>query len=323
MLVYLLSKPDNWKVQIRDLINQTANCFGKRSGRDKVYAILNELRMAGYLFRSFRREGGEFKGVLYEVSECPDLEAGAAFIASLVKGPNSPLTANPETDIPLTDLPETDLPNTANPEALDKTEKASNTEKTVITAGPGKARGTAVNGSLKARKAKAQDDTDPELPGAPDNYPRRRSSKTYAAWVAYARAFHAKYRQWPVYNRTVAGQMAKTVERIGDDAPLAARFYVEKVDHQQVTSTCHPVSYLLKHCESYLIQARQAEDVRKRAQANQKAIEQAMSSPTLPLPQPRQKPAPQQPTGAIEHFRQQLGETLRIPRLMKRESKDA
>ena len=44
LLIYLLSKKDNWQVKIKDLINQTKDCLGVRSGRDKVYKVLKELR---------------------------------------------------------------------------------------------------------------------------------------------------------------------------------------------------------------------------------------------------------------------------------------
>jgi hypothetical protein len=58
LLVYLLSKPDNWFIQIKDLLNQTMGAIGGRSGRDKVYKLLNELRAAGYVYQEFVREGG-------------------------------------------------------------------------------------------------------------------------------------------------------------------------------------------------------------------------------------------------------------------------
>jgi len=78
MLVYLLSKPDHWEVRVEDLLARTRNCLGKRSGRDKVYSILKELQMAGYVVRQYDRQGGAFQGMTYEVAETPDLDAGAA-----------------------------------------------------------------------------------------------------------------------------------------------------------------------------------------------------------------------------------------------------
>lgn len=82
LLIYLLGKPDHWKIIIQDLINQTGDSTSP-TGRDGVYSILNELLGAGYLTRSNRRdESGTFVGSEYFVQE-------------------KPLTPNPEADIPL------------------------------------------------------------------------------------------------------------------------------------------------------------------------------------------------------------------------------
>ncbi len=66
VLVYLLSKPDDWKVMPKDLIAQSA------AGRDAVYAILQNLESCGYLMRvRTRRDDGtfEYSTVIYEVSQ--------------------------------------------------------------------------------------------------------------------------------------------------------------------------------------------------------------------------------------------------------------
>ena len=97
LLIYLLSKPDHWKVQVKDLINRTKNAIGRPAGRDKVYTILNELRAAGYIVRSFNREGGNFIGVEYEIADTPDLEAGAEYVRSLESKDTPPFTDKPET----------------------------------------------------------------------------------------------------------------------------------------------------------------------------------------------------------------------------------
>ncbi len=68
MLIFLLGKPDHWKVSVQALINETE---GKRaSGRDAVYAMISELLDAGYMRRA-RLSSGE---VEYVVSETPDPE---------------------------------------------------------------------------------------------------------------------------------------------------------------------------------------------------------------------------------------------------------
>lgn len=65
MLWYLLSKPDDWTVNIADLQQQC--------GRDKVYRLLAELRTAGYLARTdqMQRDDGTFSKVVYTVREEP------------------------------------------------------------------------------------------------------------------------------------------------------------------------------------------------------------------------------------------------------------
>jgi len=81
MLVYLLSKPIDWKVQLADL---EQGC-----GRDKVRKILAELIKHGYIVRSKRRRTGEDHHYLpteYRVRE-------------------EPYTENPYTDSPYTEKP--------------------------------------------------------------------------------------------------------------------------------------------------------------------------------------------------------------------------
>lgn len=86
VLVFLLGKPDNWVVSISALVNETSGAI-KRTGRDGVYGIINELRTVGYLRREeARSEGGAFGGVEYSVCE-------------------SPLPALPDTALPDTALP--------------------------------------------------------------------------------------------------------------------------------------------------------------------------------------------------------------------------
>jgi len=86
MLVFLLGKSDHWSVSIAALINET-ELSARKSGRDVVYAILDELIVAGYVNRQQLSEAGKFGGVDYLVSECR----------------TTPLTALPLTDKPHTD----------------------------------------------------------------------------------------------------------------------------------------------------------------------------------------------------------------------------
>jgi DNA replication protein DnaC len=97
LLIYLLSKPDNWSVSTQNLINETAES-GSPLGRDGVYAIIRQLMDAGYVKRKQLRENGKMSGYQYEVSEiCND-------------SADLPFTAEPYTDLPFT--AETTLINT-------------------------------------------------------------------------------------------------------------------------------------------------------------------------------------------------------------------
>jgi len=67
LLVYLLGKPDNWKISVESLRRQTEGAR-VRTGRDGIYALLSELEQAGYLSREQQRgEGGRLSGVDYSL----------------------------------------------------------------------------------------------------------------------------------------------------------------------------------------------------------------------------------------------------------------
>lgn len=85
MLLYLCSKPDDWEVCISDLVNQTTNS-AKRSGRDAVRKIMDELVECGYMRKTQNRISGKFQNVDHEVSFLPFTE--------------NPYTANPSTANP-------------------------------------------------------------------------------------------------------------------------------------------------------------------------------------------------------------------------------
>lgn len=66
VLAYLLSKPDDWKVQISDIMADGG------IGRDKTKKILSELRKRGYLQTEMVSENGRFTGKIdriFEVSQ--------------------------------------------------------------------------------------------------------------------------------------------------------------------------------------------------------------------------------------------------------------
>lgn len=285
MLVYLLSKPDNWRVQIKDLRNQTLEAIGGRSGRDKIYKLINELRAAGYVYQEFIREGGNFRGVSYEVHESPDLEQGALYLASLEAkaapssgtGAQPPVTDFPETVASNPGSPVTAAPFTDRPEAINSTESSFKIEKAPITAG-----GDGLPAGKRPNSKAASGAHTPE-PGEPSNYPQNPGAATYPVWHAYARAYRAKYKSWPVCNSHMLGKMTQVVARVSDMAAMVATYYVNRETNAQIVAALHPVDMLLKHCEAYVTRVKQAEKVRKgRAQAESAAAPAAAPASAPP-----------------------------------------
>jgi len=82
LLSYLLSLPDDWKINITDLQNRA------KDGRDSVANTINELIAAGYIIREKARATGKFDGYDYVVYEKP------------------PYPEKPYTDKPFTENPQ-------------------------------------------------------------------------------------------------------------------------------------------------------------------------------------------------------------------------
>ncbi|UFJ41344.1 helix-turn-helix domain-containing protein [Brevibacillus humidisoli] len=86
LLVYLLSKPDDWTIMIDDLVKHA------KDGRDSVRTGLTELEQNGYLLRYQRRKDkGEFGSMEYHVFELPQTEI--PFTVRL-EGDDSPVNGN-------------------------------------------------------------------------------------------------------------------------------------------------------------------------------------------------------------------------------------
>ncbi len=66
LLSYLLSKPDDWEVSVAHLQNVTKNT-AKRTARDGIYSILNELIATGFCTRSRKGDGT----IEYQVQDFP------------------------------------------------------------------------------------------------------------------------------------------------------------------------------------------------------------------------------------------------------------
>jgi hypothetical protein len=71
LLIFLLGKPDAWRVSVANLINETASSK-KATGRDGIYSLLAELVEAGYMSRTqSRSESGVMGEVDYTVYDTP------------------------------------------------------------------------------------------------------------------------------------------------------------------------------------------------------------------------------------------------------------
>jgi DNA-binding MarR family transcriptional regulator len=104
VLAYILVKPDDWQMQVADLMRQGD------MGRDKAYRIINELIETGYCERVEEREKGRIVGYSYLIHEEPL--------------PEKPYTAQPLTAQPLTENKDyTNKENTTKEEYYTKEEK--------------------------------------------------------------------------------------------------------------------------------------------------------------------------------------------------------
>lgn len=107
LLAYILSRPDDWQVQVSDLI------IPGKAGKSKIYAILDELAAERYIRKPKRYQDakGHWGWTPYEAYE------------------------HPYTDFPNTDKPEPVQPNTDNRDSLHSTdEQSTDTEKDIAPA---------------------------------------------------------------------------------------------------------------------------------------------------------------------------------------------
>lgn len=124
LLAYLLSLPDNWEMHIEHLVKQGD------AGRDKMYALVKELKNAGHVEHlRYRDEKGKVTRCEYLVREIP--------VKIAQQPPDQLLPENPEeVKIPHPDLPDEADPDEVNPYVLKNTnsEKIKNNNKTAAIA---------------------------------------------------------------------------------------------------------------------------------------------------------------------------------------------
>lgn len=92
ILAYLLSRPDDWQVYEKEIINNF------KDGRDSIRSGIKELVETGYIERKMRRsETGTFIGYEYDVYETP-IHIGKSEV-------DKPTSENPTSDNPILENP--------------------------------------------------------------------------------------------------------------------------------------------------------------------------------------------------------------------------
>ncbi|MCA8266457.1 helix-turn-helix domain-containing protein [Burkholderia vietnamiensis] len=116
MLVFLLAKPDNWRVSVEALVNFTKPS-ARPTGRDGVYSIINELIDAGYMSKQ-KHSNGSLDYMVYDEPQTPGQEGA------------EPLPENPEQASPsqIREIPNREKPDPENP-TLYKTDSKKKTVK--------------------------------------------------------------------------------------------------------------------------------------------------------------------------------------------------
>lgn len=134
---------------------------------------------------------------------------------------------------------------------------------------------------------KARDGTEYQIPAAL-KYPKP-GSLTHKTWAAYAIAYMQRYGAWPIWNGSVAGQVARFIRRVGEErAPRIAVHYVRRVNEQFVVQQMHPVKLLLNDAEKWAtqtetgstmtrMQAQQVDKTESNASAAEEAAQKAMA----------------------------------------------
>jgi hypothetical protein len=106
LLAYLLSRPNNWKVNHKDLVNRA------KESKNTVTTILKELENVGYIhYYQERLEGGKFGSWIYDVYERPQFNPSKQGFAPYPNNRDTvkkPCPENRDTDKRDTDKRDTD-----------------------------------------------------------------------------------------------------------------------------------------------------------------------------------------------------------------------
>ncbi|WP_404274378.1 DnaD domain protein [Exiguobacterium undae] len=133
---YLMSLPDDWKVQEADLVKRS------KDGKESTRSAIKELIEAGYIKRISIREKGKIKSWEFVVYELPtfDVEAADEPKPNEVPNeskPNEPQSENPKVAQPDSGFPDVEKPELENPPLLSNkgTKEPKELKKEVVDAG--------------------------------------------------------------------------------------------------------------------------------------------------------------------------------------------
>lgn len=103
LIVYVSMLPDDWVLNMRDLINRATD------GRDSLYSGIKELEKSGYCAKTMRRnQDGTIAGYAYEICDKPVFQPFT----------ENPVTDEPKQEKPDTEKPDTEKPDTENPQLI-------------------------------------------------------------------------------------------------------------------------------------------------------------------------------------------------------------
>ena len=218
LLIFLLGKPDNWRVSAEFLAQQTTES-SKKTGKQGVYSLLDELIVAGYVVRSDKQAHDEKTGfllgydyVVYDSPCHPKPYKAEPYKAEPYKA--EPYKANHP-------LISTELEQGLNLTSIDNKQGLNDCRDVAIA-------DTAAIDKPKKTKLTAEE-----------------TEANKATWMAYSTAYKNRYGVEPLRNAQVNGIIAKFVKAVSqEDAPSIARFFIN-ISNQYYVQKLHDIKIML------------------------------------------------------------------------------
>ena len=223
LLIFLLGKPDNWRISAEYLAQQT-NDSSKKTGKQGVYSLLDELIVAGYVVRSDKQAHDEKTGfllgydyVVYDSPCRPEPYKAEPYKAEPYKA--EPYKANQ----PLTSI---DSNQGLNLTSIDSNQGLNDCRDVAI-----------ADTATLDKPIKIKPTTD-------------ETEANKATWTAYATAYKNRYGVEPLRNAQVNGIISKFVKAVGqEDAPSIARFFIN-ISNQFYIQKLHTVKLLIADADA-------------------------------------------------------------------------